>query len=203
MTQQEYAQALSSYTPEGTADLLTKWIFEHNISVTIARDRKTKLGDFKVDPRDNILQISINGGLNPYAFLITMVHELAHALVYKKYGRRVKPHGIEWKIEYQDLMLPFVENRNFPDDILLALVRYMQNPKASSSADRNLYLALRAYDSNTEDVTYLQDLEEGEKFILQNKLFQKGKKRRTRFLCTNLSNGREYTVNALAEVIRA
>lgn len=203
MTQQEYAKTLASYIPDGTTDILTKWIFEHNIKLTISRNRKTKLGDFRSDSRNKILRISVNGDLNPYAFLITLVHEIAHALVYKKQGRNIKPHGIEWKIEYQELMLPFFENKNFPDDILLPLSRYMQNPKASSNADRKLYLALRAYDINKEPVTYLQDLEEGAEFILQNKLFRKGKKRRTRYSCVNTSNGREYTVNSLAEVIRA
>ena len=203
MNQQEYTEALSSYVPEGTADILSKWIFDYNIHLKITRDRKTKLGDFRVDSRNDILRISVNGGLNPYAFLITLVHEIAHALVYQNHGRGAKPHGIEWKNNYKQLMLTFFAQNLFPDDIMRPLASYMKNPKASSNADRKLFLALRAYDTDKEHVTYLKDLEEGTEFILQNKLFRKGKKRRTRYSCINISNGREYTVNSLAEVVRA
>jgi len=203
MTQQEYTEALSNYVPDATSEILSKWIFQHEIKLSITRNRKTKLGDFRTNSSNKLLRISVNGDLNPYAFLITLVHEIAHALVHKKHGNRVKPHGIEWKNEYKQLMLIFFAHNIFPDDITRPLAAYMKNPKASSNADRKLFLALRAYDKNSENITYLQDLEEGSEFILQNILFRKGKKRRTRYSCINISNGKEYTVNALAEVLPA
>ena len=203
MTQQEYTKALSNYLPDGTAEILSKWIFQHEIKLSITRNRKTKLGDFRTSSKNKLLRISVNGDLNPYAFLITLVHEIAHALVHKKHGNRVKPHGLEWKSEYKQLMLIFFAHNIFPDDITRPLAAYMKNPKASSNADRKLFLALRAYDKNTDSITYLQDLDEGSEFILQKILFRKGKKRRTRYSCVNISNGREYTVNALAEVLPA
>lgn len=200
MTQEEYAKALCEFVPEEVSSILTKWIFEYNIHLTISRDRKTKLGDFRINNRDNLLRISVNGGLNPYAFIITLVHEIAHAVVHIKY-RYAKPHGIEWKKEYQKLMVEIFARNVFPKDINSALANYMRNPKASSNADKRLYMALRKYDDNKHNVTYLQDLEEGAEFILQNRLFRKGKKRRTRFNCIEIGSNREYTVNALAEVI--
>ena len=203
MTKEEYAISLNKFVPDGTASILTDWIFEHAIQLTVSKDRKTKLGDFRTNMRDNTLRISVNGGLNSYSFLITLVHEIAHAIVHKKYKRRVKPHGIEWKLAYQDLMLPFFEEKLLPNDILLPLLRYMQNPKASSNADKKLFIALRKYDSNRQEIIYLEDLEEGSEFILQKRLFRKGKKRRSRFLCFDVSSGKEYTVNGLAEVLLA
>ena len=203
MTKDEYAVTLANYVPKNTADILTSWIYEHNIHLSISRNRKTKLGDFRTDSRNSLLRISVNGDLNPYSFLITLVHEIAHAIVYKTHRRSIKPHGIEWKTEYKQLMLVFFANNLFPDDIARPLASYMKNPKASSNADRELFLSLRAYDKGVEHIIYLQDIEEGAEFILQNHLFRKGKKRRTRYSCTNVSNGREYTVNALAEVVRA
>ena len=202
MTQQEFASSLASYVPNETADILTKWIFQYKIHLTISRDRKTKLGDFRCDSRNNLLRISVNGGLNPYSFLITLVHEIAHALVYIKHKRQAKPHGIEWKNEYKELMITFFAHNIFPDDIARPLASYMRNPKASSNADKPLFLALRTYDEQNETVIYLQELEEGEEFILQNHLFRKGKKRRTRYSCFNIANKREYTVSAFAEVER-
>jgi len=200
MTQEEYAKALCEFVPEEVSSILTKWIFKYNIHLTISRDRKTKLGDFRINNRDNLLRISVNGGLNPYAFIITLVHEIAHAVVHIKY-RSAKPHGIEWKKEYQKLMVEIFARNVFPKDINSALANYMRNPKASSNADKRLYMALRKYDDNKHNVIYLQDLEEGTEFILQNRLFRKGKKRRTRFSCIEIGSNREYTVNALAEVI--
>jgi hypothetical protein len=201
MTKEEYSAELKKYVPEGAASTLTNWIFKHHIQLSIARSRKTKLGDFRTNSNTNTLKISVNGNLNPYAFLITLTHEIAHALVHKKHNRRVKPHGVEWKLEYQNLMLIFFAKNVFPDDIARPLAGYMQNPKASSNADHNLYLALKSYDPIDESVTLLKDLNEGDEFILQNKLFKKGHKRRTRYSCIEVSSNREYTVNALAEVI--
>jgi len=203
MTQQEYIKALSRYVPEGSAKLLSKWIFEYNIQLTITRSRKTKLGDFRTNSRDNKLRISINGDLNPYSFLITLVHEIAHAMVHKKYNKRVKPHGWEWKECYQSLMIEFFELDVFPRELAIALLKYLRNPKASSNTDQELFLALRKFDQDQNQITYLKDLKEGESFVLNNILFRKGKKQRTRYSCINLSNNREYRVSALAEVIKA
>jgi len=203
MTKEAFESKLIDFVPQRSADILTNWIFEHKIALTITRERKTKLGDFKTKGKNKQLKISVNANLNSYAFLITLVHEIAHALVHKKRGNRVKPHGLEWKNEYKQQMLIFFAHNIFPDDIARPLAAYMKNPKASSNADRKLFLALRAYDENTESITYLQDLDEGSEFILQKILFRKGKKRRTRYSCVNISNGREYTVNALAEVLPA
>jgi len=200
MTQEEYAKALCEFVPNEVSVILTKWIFEYNIHLTISRDRKTKLGDFRINNRDNLLRISVNGGLNPYAFIITLVHEIAHAVVHIKY-RGAKPHGIEWKKEYRQLMVEIFARNTFPKEINTALANYMRNPKASSNADKRLFMALRKYDDIKHNIIYLQDLEEGAEFILQNRLFRKGKKRRTRFNCIEIASNREYTVNALAEVI--
>ena len=57
----------------------------------IVAPRRTKLGDFKAKGnKNNKSQITINGDLNPYAFLITTLHELAH-ICYNKYKYKVRP----------------------------------------------------------------------------------------------------------------
>ena len=38
-------------------------------------------------------RISVNGNLNKYSFLITLIHELAHLLTFTQYKNRVDPHG--------------------------------------------------------------------------------------------------------------
>jgi predicted SprT family Zn-dependent metalloprotease len=46
---------------------------------------------------DNSHQITINGTLEPQLFFFVLTHELAHLIAFEKYGRRISPHGQEWK----------------------------------------------------------------------------------------------------------
>ena len=130
--------------PEKSHNFLQCWVDELKIDIRISNPRKTKLGDFKVI--NNVMQISINNDLNPYSFLITLTHELAHAFVYLKYGSLVKPHGVEWKNTFKSLMLNFINQSVFPDELLRLLSRHLINPKASTMSDIKLSFALRKYD---------------------------------------------------------
>jgi len=200
MTKEEFSAQLIDFVPQGSVDILTDWIFEYKIALTISRDRKTKLGDFKTKGRNNQLRISVNANLNPYSFLITLVHELAHALVFKEFGPHTKPHGIEWKNKYQELMFIFFDPNIFPLDIARPLAAYMQNPKASSHSDIRLLKALQKYDHPANKKLHLEDLEEGSLFWLNGRKFTKGKKRRTRYLCIEVKSKKAYSVSGMAEV---
>src|SRR5690606_32853999 len=95
-------EALKNYIPEASFDLLMQYILHYKVKLTITRKRKTILGDYR-HPHGNLgHRISINENLNRYAFLITLLHEMAHLLTYEKYGNRVKSHGKEWKTAYAD-----------------------------------------------------------------------------------------------------
>ena len=110
----------------------------------IVNKRSTKHGDFKryVDGK---VQITINNDLNPYRFLLTLMHEFAHLVTFEEY-KRVKPHGLEWKNNFKLLMLPFLKPKIFPDELLSELASYLMNPKASSDGSVNLSLAFRKFD---------------------------------------------------------
>jgi hypothetical protein len=198
MKKEDFAKAIEKFLPENTSEMVTDLIFQYKIDLTITRDRKTKLGDFKVNPRTGQSKISINGGLNPWSFLITLLHELAHAWVYADYKHRLRPHGNEWKNRYIKLMIPFFEKQIFPEDIALPLSVYMRKPKASSSADPELVKALRKYDNKGEVQLTVSDLEPGSIFHLDGKKFRLEHKRRTRYLCTNLQNKRQYLISGIA-----
>ena len=137
--------------------------------------------------------------------LVTFVHELAHYTVYVNYPkRRLEPHGEEWKQTFAQLLLPYLKPEIFPADILQALHYHLQHIKASSTADHNLAKVMKRYDTNPEGEKALtvEDLSEGAVFQLSNGMrFKKGPKKRTRYQCECLDNGRTYTVNGLAEVI--
>lgn len=169
---------------------------------TVTRSRSSKLGDFRYRPDRKLQQITINHDLNPYQFLITYIHEVAHHRAFKRYGRAIKPHGIEWKTTFQKLMSPMLSDLVFPKDILLPLKRYLVNPKASTGADIFLSREVRKYDIKEADlfVTYLSDVKVGNHFTLRGRQFQKESTRRTRILCLEVKTGRKYLISGNAEV---
>ena len=85
---------LSLYIPKESIPLISKWINELDISLKFVLPRNTKLGDYRYDNKKGN-QITINNDLNPYATLITLTHEIAHAFVFKRYGANHQPHGKE------------------------------------------------------------------------------------------------------------
>lgn len=192
------------FLPSESEFLVKSWLTEFSIFLKITRERQSKLGDFRPHHRGLRHQITVNGNLNPFAFLITLIHELAHAIVFDKYKRRVRPHGNEWKSEFRNRIKWFIENKIFPEDIENELIRYFKNPKASTSADQKLALCLMKYDVEKEsnnNLVLLNEIDEGSKFCLSNGLILvKGEKRRTRFMCSDTANKRKYTVSAISLV---
>jgi hypothetical protein len=139
--------------------------------------------------------------LNKFAFLITLVHEIAHLNNWNQFKESVKPHGEEWKKEFRELMAPFMRQEIFPPEIISALKKYLQNPSASSCTDIHLQRVLKKYNTNSAFVS-LEQLPLGCSFkTTNNKLFVKGKLIRKRFLCHEISSKKQYLFSAIAEVI--
>ena len=164
------------------------------------------MGDFRVLP-PNRTQITVNENLNPYAFLITYVHEVAHADVNCQYKRRVQPHGKAWQTAFQRLMQPLLMEAVFPEAILQPLQRYMTKPAATTYASPALMLALRQLDANETDAvmdnkTLLRNVPEGKAFQFAKKTYIRGTLRRTRVVCREVSSGKSYAIlaHALVEV---
>jgi SprT protein len=175
-------------------------LLEHdNLLVKIKNERKTRHGDYMRLPNGKH-QITINSNLNPYRFLITLIHEIAHFEAYKTYGRFIKPHGIEWKKTFQHLMLSFLNPEIFPNHLLPLLAKHFKNPKASSDSDVALALALKQFDE-PNDKTYVFEVPLGTMFKLYNgKIFKMGQKRVKRFECLEVKTGKLYLFNPNAEV---
>jgi SprT protein len=167
---------------------------ESPFELKITKSRNTKVGDFTSKGSRAHPRITLNNDLNPYLFLQTYVHEVAHLRVYLKLGNRVDPHGEEWKSTFTDLMIPIMWENIFPEKVLHELRRHMINPKASSYADPRLIEAFRRFDKNASQFIILSQLPEGSIFQFQKRFFKKGKLRRTRILCQELKSKRNYLV---------
>ena len=186
-----------SYVPEKSKKLLQYWIDEINVSVGISNPRKSKLGDFRVV--DNQMKITINNNLNKYSFLITLVHELAHAFMFKKYKYNVSPHGKHWRLMFKSLMLNFLSPDYFPEDILRVLSKHMINPKASTFTDLNLIKILKKYDINSS-VT-ISNLSAGDLFKIDSgKIFLRGEISRKRIKCIECKTKNIYLFHPFTEI---
>lgn len=194
-------QRISRFVPQKSVELAFNLWKEKPFRFVIAKARNSKLGDFRKKPSEDWAIITVNENLNPYSFLITYVHEVAHHWVFEKHRGRVSPHGKEWKNAFKELMLPFQKVEIFPQEILKALNLYMINPKAASLSDIRLAKALKAYDPVNPDEISLLELEQGQKFLLENRLFEKQETRRTRVRCKEVNSGKFYLVHKMAMII--
>lgn len=193
-------QILKKYIPENTVDQIAQWIVAYDFKLKIKKERSTRLGDYTAPRNGTNHLITINHNLNPYSFLITLVHEIAHLTTYIAHKDNVLPHGAEWKKEFAKLMSPFMNETVFPIDILYALRMYMRNPGASSCSDATLLKTLKLYDDGTNGMVFVEYLPMKSVFLYNDRLFEKGEKIRTRYRCREVKTGHVYLFNALAEV---
>ena len=190
---------LEKYIPQASVASVFQLITTHNVYLKIVNERLTRHGDYRKMPNGQH-QITINSNLNTYRFLITLIHEIAHLITFKKYGNLVKPHGNEWKHTFQQLMLPYIRPEIFPNQLLPYLAIHFKNPKASSDTDAKLSLALKHYDA-PNDKNYIFEIPFGGDFRLYNgKVFKRGKKLVKRYECLEIATGKIYLFNPNAEV---
>jgi SprT protein len=193
--------ALAAFLPDGSIEPVLNYIYEHKVQLTITRKRASILGDYRHAHADKGHRISVNGDLNKYSFLITLLHELAHLITFEKNGRRVAPHGQEWKNNFAAILSPFVQNNIFPDDIKITLLRSLKNLAASSCADEQLLRVLKNYDLKKEGLLFVEQIKTGEKFKIKgNRVFVKGERIRKRYKCLELDTGKHYLFSPVHEV---
>jgi hypothetical protein len=193
-------QILQAHVPIQAIDYCFSLWRAKPFQLKITRSRQTKIGDFTSRRNAQHPRITLNKDLNPYTFLITYIHEVAHLHVFLKHGNHVAPHGEHWKNEFQYLMKPVLTQEIFPAGLFEILSSHMANPKASSFADTDLTKALRNFDDGISTNIALSDIPEGSMFHLHGKYFTKGKLRRTRILCKEVKSKRHYLVPADALV---
>lgn len=191
-------EALRERLPAGAVPVVLDWLQRNRVQVRITARRATKLGDYRTPVSGRPARISVNRDLNPYAFLVTLVHEFAHHTTFERSGPRVRPHGIEWKRTYAELMRPYLAPAVLPEDVRTILIDHLNDATASSCSDPALVRVLRRYDERV--LPLLEEIPERTIFRFNEKLFVKGILRRSRVACRCLNDRRTYTIDRLAGV---
>lgn len=198
---EKFREIIRKYVPENSVNYCVDTWVSFPFSFKVTRQRTSKIGDYRFNQKTGNHEITVNGNLNNYAFLITFLHEAAHLVQHMKYGSNKPPHGIAWKKIFQELMAPVLNEGIFPSDVLKLLEIHMKNPKASSQSDPQLSKILRQYDRHIPGGDlYLEELSEGATFSLDGRVYTKIKKRRTRSLCKESKTGRKFLISEIAQV---
>ena len=193
---------LQRFIPKGAFELVAPFFQNHTIHLTLTHERKTVLGDYRHPTKEhNYHRISVNVNLNPYSFLITLLHEIAHLMVYVHFKNNVAPHGKEWKTQFRHIMIAFIGKGFFPKDVEKALLAYLHNPAASTCTDQNLFKALYRYDEQKPGYKLIADLAPGHWFETEDgRLFEILEHVRTRCRCRDLGNRKTYFFQSIIEV---
>ena len=192
---------LNSFLPPGTYTAVEEYLKFYKIHLTVTQHRKSILGDYRHRTDFKNHRISVNGSLNKYSFLITLLHEIAHLLTFEKYGSKVLAHGNEWKTLYASLLKQFIESKIFPPDVERELLFSLKNPAASSCAEDDLIRVLRKYDVNTNGYKLVEEIPLNGLFKMDDgKIFKKGERQRKRFKCVEVRTGKVYLFSPVYEV---
>ncbi|MGE5383178.1 MAG: SprT-like domain-containing protein [Omnitrophica WOR_2 bacterium] len=193
-------QALPDFIPLAAVDKVATWFDENHVILKITRNRRTKLGDFRSAPPGKPCAISVNHDLNRYSFLITLLHEIAHAEVHLHTTRRVEPHGDLWKSTFRKIAQPFLYDAVFPEPLRSVFASYLINPLASSTSHLALATALKEFDTNVNEIT-VSMLQPETLFALPNgRVFKMLGKVRKRYRCYCLDNRRTYLFSPIAVI---
>jgi len=195
-----HISTLQDFLPTNTYEPVLAYLQQYHVHLTVARERKSILGDYRHRTHGKNHRISVNGNLNQYAFLITLLHELAHLLAFENFGNRIAPHGREWKNVFGKLLAQFIEHDIFPVDIKSSLVNSLHNPAASSCSDEDLLRVLKKYDQEKTPLVFIESIPEGSLFKTHDgKVFKKGEKIRKRYKCEEVKTRKLYLFSPIYE----
>ena len=195
-------ETLEQYVPAGSYEQLVHYLHRYKVHLTVTKARKSVLGDYRHPFHGKNHRITINGNLNQYEFIITLLHELAHLLTFERFGNRTEVHGREWKETYSQLLTDFVALNIFPADVEKALKKSIANPAATANGETELLIVLRQYDTHKKPgVTMVQELPVGSAFETRDgRVFTKGDQLRKRFRCVEMKTGHVYLFSPVYEV---
>jgi SprT protein len=186
---------------DGSEELVNSWLAATPVPVRLSKSRSSKHGDFRLPRLGRPAYITINHDLHPVDFLITLTHEIAHYRNWKKHGRRIRPHGAEWRNEFREMLAEILKAGFLDRDISSAIVQFYFKRKLIGSGTSEQLNKLLGKTAETGGSLRVADLPEGARFTLRSgKTFIKGKKLRKRYQCRDTVSLRIYSVHPFAEV---
>ena len=96
---------LDKYLPEQAVPVIAQWIYKYDFKLKIKKSRSSKYGDYRPPVKGQNHLITINHDLNKYAFLITLVHEIAHLTNFNKQITTISSMGGE---NFENIIFFFV-----------------------------------------------------------------------------------------------
>lgn len=202
----KWKATLRQYLPASAVDDIYQYLNRHAVHLHITRERSSKLGDYRRPHKEhNYHAISINGNLNPYMFLLVLLHEMAHLDTYLQYRNQVQPHGHEWQNSYAQLINQYNQTDNFPENVRTMLTHYTLRIPLRRQWLTRIETELSHYDTdyNPNDDLRVRDLKPGTIFYLKKRpelLLQMIGKLRTRYQCTAENGVMSYSVRGDAQV---
>jgi SprT protein len=170
------------------------WIYlkvrEEKIFLKIVKPRKRRLGDYFYNAEDREHRISLNNNLGEDFFLLTFIHELAHKKTFDRHGRKVLPHGKEWKKCFKKLLEEGLKITSDAKTVNL-LKTHFKKPMASVRIKDESYQGLTAADLKFNDKFQIKG--SSITYIIKEK-------RRTRFNCISTANNKDYVISSEAPV---
>ncbi len=189
-------QSLEKYLPQNTLPYLKIWFAGYYIHIKITKNRDSKLGDYRKLP-DNTHEITLNSTLVPQLFFFVLTHELAHLIAFEKYGRRISPHGNEWKETFRQMLLQSLDI--YEESLRPVIIRFSKSPKANFMASPEL---VRYFHVEKQDdrLIFIEELQKGDFFMYRNEKYLLEGLIKKNYLCKNLATGRKYSFKPLARV---
>ncbi|MPL56619.1 Protein SprT [bioreactor metagenome] len=189
-------KVLEKFLPENTLPYLKIWFGSYPCHLKITKNRNSKLGDYRKLP-DKSHQITVNGTLEPQLFFFVLTHELAHLIAFEKYGRRISPHGAEWKQTFREMLLESLTV--YAEDLRPIIQKFSKSPKANFMASPELVKYFHVPKEDDEQ-TFIENLKKGELFEYKKEIFVIEETTKKRYLCKNIKSSRKYYFRNLAQV---
>lgn len=188
--------SLEKYLPQNTLRYLKIWFADYYIHIKVTRNRNSKLGDYRKLP-DHSHEITINSTLVPQLFFFVLTHELAHLIAFEKYGRKISPHGNEWKETFRQMLLQSISV--YEENLRPVIVQFSKSPKANFMASPDLVKYFHI-EKQEDSLTFIEELEKGDFFMYRNEKYLLEGLIKKNYLCKNLATGRKYSFKPLARI---
>ncbi len=197
-----FIKNLTTYIGEVPAIYIEKFTRGLVLKLKVTKERDSKYGDYLPSVKGKPQRITVNGNLDKFSFLITLLHELAHLKAFEIYGKKIKSHGKEWKSEFVKIINDAITNNLFPNEFAdIIKEQYVIKKDFSYSSRIKIIDAINKH-LNINIPKRLEDFPVNASVLLINGMRVKiiGTKR-TRYLCRCINDNKMYYVQKKIEVI--